>query len=81
MSKEMSLILLGIFVAVLPHLGFPSEIKVIAFAIVGLLIALIGFLLRGEILTRGTVGSESRPLKKRSKVVVDPEEAEDPTTE
>jgi hypothetical protein len=81
MSKEMSLILLGIFVAVLPHLGFPSEIKVIAFAICGLLIALIGFLLRGETLSRGTTGSESRPTRRRSKIVVEPQEAEDPTLE
>ncbi len=81
MSKEMSLILLGIFVAVLPHLGFPGEIKVIAFAIAGLMIALVGFLLRGETISRGTQGSESRPQRKRSKVIVNPEDAEDPTLE
>ena len=64
MSKEMSLIIVGIFVAVLPQLGVPSVAKVALFTICGLAIATIGFLLRGETLSRGVEGSESRPNKK-----------------
>lgn len=68
MSKEMGLILLGILVAVLPHLGFPSEVKVIVFAVSGLVVAVIGFLLRGETLSRGIEGSESKPTAERVRI-------------
>ena len=63
MSKEMTLIVLGIFVAVLPQLGIPSDAKTILFTLAGLAITAIGFLLRGETLSRGVAGSESRPTK------------------
>lgn len=62
MSKEMVLILLGVCIAVLPHLGFPSDIKVILMGVAGIAVAVIGFLLRGETLSRNTDGSESRPI-------------------
>jgi len=78
MSKEMGLILLGIFVAIVSQLGFPSEMKVIALAVVGLTIAVIGFLLRGETLSRLTDGSESRPTNLRG-TMSDSHDAENPT--
>jgi hypothetical protein len=66
MSKEMTLILLGIFVAVLPYLGIPSDWKAPLFLIAGAVIVIIGFLLRGAMLSRGVEGSESRPFVERS---------------
>ena len=61
MSKEMSLILLGIGIAILPHLGFPSDMKGVLLAVFGITVASIGFLLRGKTLSRGHDESERRP--------------------
>ena len=63
MSKEMTLIVLGILVAITPQLGIPSDAKTVLLTLAGLGIAAIGFLLRGETLSRGVEGSESRPTK------------------
>lgn len=57
MSKEISVVMLGIFVAVLPFLGFPQSWRVIFFVIAGLGIMLLGFFLRADHLHR-----ESSPL-------------------
>jgi hypothetical protein len=51
MSKEMVVIVLGIFVAALPYLGIPWSLKTPLFVVAGLLVALFGFLLRGKILS------------------------------
>ncbi len=61
MSKEMTVIALGLFVAVVPYIGIPSSWKTPLLLVVGILIILMGFLLRGSALSRGTEGSESRP--------------------
>jgi len=57
MSKEISVVMLGIFVAVLPFLGFPQSWRVIFFVIAGLGIMLLGFFLRADHLHR-----EASPL-------------------
>jgi hypothetical protein len=53
MSKEMSVILLGLLVVITPYLGIPGSWKTFLLVIVGALLAGIGFLLRGEALARG----------------------------
>lgn len=53
MSKEMSVIVLGFLVVVIPHLGVPGSWHTVLFTIVGLAIAIFGFLLRGETISRG----------------------------
>ena len=65
MSKEMSLIVLGIVVAVVPYLGIPGSWKTALLVLCGLGIALIGFLLRGETLSHPDheVVKESHPLE------------------
>ncbi len=53
MSKEMTVIALGVFVAVVPYLGIPGSWKTAVFVLVGVALAGVGFLLRGEALARG----------------------------
>jgi len=52
MSKEMSVIVLGFFVVVVPHLGVPGSWHTVLFTGAGLAIAILGFLLRGETISR-----------------------------
>lgn len=52
MSKEMTVIALGIFVAVVPYLGIPGTWKTAIFVVAGLALAGVGFFLRGEALAR-----------------------------
>ncbi|TSC68989.1 MAG: hypothetical protein G01um101456_401 [Parcubacteria group bacterium Gr01-1014_56] len=52
MSKEVTLILLGVWVAAVPHLGVPTSWKTSIFFISGLVIMLLGFFLRTEALAR-----------------------------
>ena len=54
MSKEIWLIAFGLLVVVTPYTGLPSSWKSLVFVIVGIGVASIGFLLRGEALSRGT---------------------------
>ncbi len=53
MSKEMTVIVLGLLVAVTPFLGIPGSWKTAVFVLAGLGMAIVGFLLRGEALARG----------------------------
>ena len=59
MSKEMTIIALGIWIVVVPYLGVPGSWKIALLVLSGLAIAVIGFLLRGEALTRS--GRPSAP--------------------
>jgi hypothetical protein len=62
MSKEVTVIALGVWVGTVSYLGFPSSWKTIIFIITGALIAIIGFLLRSEALSRGGRHSEHNPF-------------------
>lgn len=54
MSKEMILIVLGLFImAVRTLLGLPGTWQTVIFIFAGAAVAIIGFLLRGEALKRG----------------------------
>jgi hypothetical protein len=53
MSKEISVMVLGIVVALTPYLGLPGEWRTILLVLLGLSIAAIGFLLRRDVLTKG----------------------------
>ncbi len=53
MSKEMTVIALGVFVAVVPYLGIPGLWKTAILVLSGVCLAAVGFLLRGESLARG----------------------------
>lgn len=54
MSKEMTVIALGVLVVVTPYLGIPGSWKTVIFVLAGLSLAGVGFLLRGEALARTT---------------------------
>ena len=54
MSKEMMVIALGLWIIVLPYLGIPGDWRVVLLVLSGIGIAVTGFLLRGEALSRGT---------------------------
>lgn len=53
MSKEMTVIVLGLLVAATPFLGIPGSWKTLVLVLAGLGLAGAGFLLRGEALARG----------------------------
>jgi cbb3-type cytochrome oxidase subunit 3 len=61
MSKEMTIIVLGFWVAVVPYLGIPSSWRVMLLVLTGILLAIVGFLLRGESLSRNK-GSSHHPF-------------------
>lgn len=62
MSKEMSLIALGVWVIVVPYLGIPGSWRTALLVLTGLGIAAIGFLLRNESLSRGIESSDRHPF-------------------
>lgn len=53
MSKEMTVIVLGVLTVVTPYLGIPGLWKTVILVIAGVVLAGVGFLLRGEALARG----------------------------
>jgi hypothetical protein len=53
MSKEITVILLGLLIVITPYLGIPGSWKTVIFVLGGLCLAAVGFLLRGEALSRG----------------------------
>ncbi|MEK7068650.1 MAG: hypothetical protein AAB964_02450 [Patescibacteria group bacterium] len=57
MSKEMLVIALGVLTAVVTQLGIPGSWKLSLLFLTGVAIAGIGFLLRGEALSRTGRGS------------------------
>jgi hypothetical protein len=62
MSKEMTVIVLGLLVAALPYLGIPGSLRTMLLVLIGLGLALIGFLLRGETLSGETKISSRHPF-------------------
>ena len=62
MSKETGIILLGVLVLITPYLGIPGSWKTLLLLLAGVAIMLVGFLMRGETLSRGVEGSESHPF-------------------
>ena len=62
MSKEMTLIVLGLWIVVVPYLGVPGSWRTAILILSGLAIALVGFLLRAEGLARKGVRSAHHPF-------------------
>ena len=59
MSKEMTLIVLGILTAVLPFLGFPEAWRTVFFVLFGASVAGIGFLMRARTFTNSRNGTQT----------------------
>ena len=53
MSKEMWVIVLGIWIVVVPYLGIPGSWRTVILVISGIALAAIGFFLRAETIARG----------------------------
>ena len=51
MTKDVGILVLGLLVAAMPFLGFPSNIEQIIFVISGLVIAALAFFIRGELVS------------------------------
>ncbi|OGG57823.1 hypothetical protein A2765_03420 [Candidatus Kaiserbacteria bacterium RIFCSPHIGHO2_01_FULL_56_24] len=62
MSKEMTVIALGILVMLSPYLGIPGHWRTLLVVILGAALALIGFLLRGEQIRRGSTPTDRHPF-------------------
>ena len=60
MSKEMGVILVGVWLLVLPYLGIPGTWRTTLLIVTGLSAMLLGFLLRGEALSRGVSRTDHR---------------------
>ena len=67
MSKEMGVVLLGLLVVITPYLGFPSGWREVLLLLAGLGVMLLGFLLRGEQLSRSVRPAERLPFVESSK--------------
>lgn len=62
MSREMAVIVLGIWVIILPHLGVPGSWHTIITTLTGLIIIGVGLYLRGVMLSRGIRRSSHHPF-------------------
>ena len=63
MSKESTLIFLGIFVIIIPFLGFPDQIRTIFFVVAGILISFLSLLIyaRERLLGEKKTAAKKRP--------------------
>jgi hypothetical protein len=62
MSKEMSVIVLGVLVMLIPYLGIPGSWRTLLLVVVGVAVTILGFLLRGETISQGTRKTEHLPF-------------------
>lgn len=58
----MNIIALGVFLVILPYLGIPGSWRTVLIVLSGLAVAAIGFLLRGETLSRGILPDPRHPF-------------------
>ena len=68
MSREMSIIVLGILVIVIPYTGFPSPWRTLFLVLAGAAIAIIGFLLRGQTLSKPQKKTEHHPFQESARM-------------
>ncbi len=66
MSKEVAIVALGIWLAILPFLGFPGSWRTPLIFLSGLSIAALGFFLRAEALSRGRGDRKDAPFSQNS---------------
>jgi hypothetical protein len=62
MSKEMTVIVLGVWIVVVPYLGIPGSWRTVILVLSGIGIAAVGFMLRAEALSRGGSRARHRPF-------------------
>jgi len=64
MSKEMGIVALGVWVVVMPYLGIYRSWLTVLMVLTGIALMIIGFLLRGEAITREHHGHAPEARKK-----------------
>ena len=62
MSKEMSVILLGVAVIIVPYLGVPASWRTLLLILAGLTLVVVGFLLRAQGMARAGKSSPHHPF-------------------
>jgi hypothetical protein len=62
MSKEISVIAIGVWITLVPFLGVPGSWKTVIFVLSGILLVVLGFFLRAEVISRGARGSRDASL-------------------
>ena len=70
MSKEMAIIVLGVFVFIQPYLGVPNSWHTALSVLAGAAIMVLGFLLRGEALAGGRKGSSKHSFVENSTATI-----------
>ncbi len=65
MSKEMSIIALGVWVIIMPYLGIYRSWLTVLMVLTGVVLMVLGFLLRGETITRENHNSPKSPRRPR----------------
>lgn len=60
MKKDLGLIILGIWIAIVPFLGFPGTWKTVIFIVSGLVVVLLAILWRHELLHSNGVNVEGK---------------------
>ena len=63
MRKEMILIVLGIFIVVIPHLGIPMAWRTTLLFLSGTFVATVGILQRNARIARGTYHTTHHPFR------------------
>ena len=62
MSKEMTTVVLGVWIVVVPYLGIPGSWRTALLVFTGIGVAVIGFFLRSEALSRSVKKSPRHPF-------------------
>ncbi len=62
MSKETAVISLGIWVFILPFLGFPEAWRVALFVLTGAGLVVLGFFMRAEVIAGGGAKQKNQPF-------------------
>ncbi|MBC7836503.1 hypothetical protein H7X87_01870 [Acetobacteraceae bacterium] len=66
MSKDMTIIVLGLWITILPYLGIPNSWRTLLFVLSGLAIAMLGLFMRSESLRRGSRRAAHHPFVENS---------------
>jgi len=66
MSKETTILALGVWIMAVPYLGVPSSWKELIFVLSGLAIIIVGFYLRAEALARASGQSMNKASAHRT---------------
>jgi hypothetical protein len=62
MSKEMTVVALGVWVIIIPYVGVPGSWRTTILILTGLAVILVGFLLRSQALSHGPKPTAHHPF-------------------